>query len=101
MSTNAIIEVEGIGYAKVYKHWDGDEESTLPWLTKFNKDFAASRGDDPEYKMAQLLRSSARDAKEFNLDDSIHTGWGLVAFGDDFEGFITYTLHSDGTVTVR
>ena len=70
MATRATIKVEGIESVKVYKHWDGMPKHTLPWLKKFNKDFTKARGDDPDYKFAQLLRSSARDAEEFGLDAS-------------------------------
>ena len=98
MSTNALIEIEGLKIAKVYKHWDGDKEATLPWLKAFNADFAKERGDDPEYKLAQLLRSSVRAEKEFNLDASKHTGWGVVPYHQTME--YNYLLKADGTVAV-
>ncbi len=59
---------------KVYKHWDGYEYATLPWLEEFNKTFTEARGDDPDYKLAQLLRSSAFDAQKYKLDSSRDTG---------------------------
>jgi len=99
MSTSAIIKVEGIDFVSVYKHWDGYPSATLPWLESFNTDFAKHRKDDPAYKFAQLLRSSERDAEKFNLDDSIHTGWGICS-GEETSDY-TYILHEDGTVTYR
>lgn len=100
MSTNATIKVEGINYCKLYKHWDGYEKATLPWLEAFNKEFTASRGDDASYKMAQLIRSSFKDGEKFGLDLSLDTGWGVVAI-DDYEGEFEYLLKTDGTVTVK
>ena len=102
MGTRALIHVQGLPQVAVYKHWDGSPESTLPWLEKFNKEFAEKRGDDPSYKFAQLLRSSVRDAEEFRLDTSTETGWGVVAndvvdCGEEY----TYTLLTDGRVIVK
>lgn len=98
MSTRAVIIVEGLNYAQVYKHHDGYPESTLAWLEKFNQAFSHERGDDPEYKLAQLLRSSVRDAEEFNLDTSMCTGWGITGYGDDNGQEFTYLLRTNGTV---
>ena len=74
MGTRCIIKVEGLKGVCVYKHWDGYPKGTLPWLKDFNKKFTEERGfDDPEYKFAQLLRSSAFDCKKFNLGkDNTH-----------------------------
>jgi len=101
MGTSAIIHVQGCPDIYLYKHWDGQPESTLPWLKKFNHEFTQKRGDDPPYKFAQLLRSSAFDAKMFNLDDSRTTGWGVyrtpsLQTVSDFE----YVLLRDGNVDV-
>ena len=101
MATRCEIKVDGVDYAKVYKHWDGYPEATLPWLKSFNKSFAESRGDDPQYKFAQLLRSSAFDCEKFDLDPSDTTGWGVVKFGDDCGTEYTYTLKADGSVEVQ
>lgn len=98
MSTNGVIRVDGVNF-EVYKHWDGDAASTLPWLEKFNKDFASQRGDDPNYKFAQLLRSSAFDCDEFKLDGSRHTGWGVFPKGTTHFDYL-YTLKKDGSVVV-
>ena len=99
MATSAIIKVEGIKFAKVYKHYAGGPDSTLPWLKDFNERFTKQRVDGPEYKFAQLLRSSILEAEQFNLDDSEYTGWGVIEYNigrcTDFE----YTLCKDGTVT--
>lgn len=101
MATRSTIKVQGVDYCKAYKHWDGAPESTLPWLTAFNADFAKARGDDPQYKLAQLLRDSVRSAPAFGLDESKHTGWGVVAHDADMGQEYEYTLHADGTVTVK
>ena len=99
MATSAKINVEDITYASLYKHWDGYPDGTLPWLEKFNTEFTQERGDDPEYKFAQLIRSSVLMSEEFGLDSSTTTGWGIIpreeAWGVQYE----YTLHSDGRVT--
>ncbi len=98
MATNAIINVEGFHVCTLYKHYDGDTMSTLPWLEKFNQEFTEKRGHDPEYKMAQLIRSSALMAEEFSLDKSTETGWGMLSFTTEAE--FVYTLMKDGTVKV-
>ena len=54
MATRCTIKIEGIDYAKVYKHWDGYPDATLRWLEEFNRNFSKNRGDDPAYKLAQL-----------------------------------------------
>lgn len=101
MSTNAVIRVEGVSHAQLYKHHDGYPSATLFWLEEFNRDFAEKRGDDPDYKFAQLLRSSARDAEKYNLDDSLHTGWGVSRYDGNAGHEFEYTLKRDGTVTWR
>ena len=98
MATRAQIKIEGITFVKVYKHWDGYPSGMLPWLEKFNQDFVENRGDDPEYKFAQLLRNSVRVEDEFGLDKSEHTGWGVIPYNSSPEAY-TYTLHRDGKVT--
>lgn len=98
MATRAVIIVPGIP-VKLYKHWDGYPSGTLPWLEKFNKKFTQERGIDPNYKFAQLIRSSVRMAEEFNLDLSHHTGWGVMKINVRCGEEYTYTLQDDGTVT--
>lgn len=98
MATRSTIKVEGIDYVKVYKHWDGYPDNMVSWLEKFNKEFTDNRGDDPSYKIAQLLRHST---KQSDLSGEPYTGWGLVepdtTMGAEFE----YTLCADGTVKVK
>lgn len=101
MATRAVIKIEGITHAQVYKHWDGYPEATLPWLEKFNKTFTEKRGDDAEYRFAQLLRDSVRHAESFALDPSEFTGWGVTPFGADHGQEFEYTLKADGSVEVR
>ena len=96
-----VIKVEGINFAKVYKHWDGNPESTLTWLEEFNKKFANTRGDDPSYKFAQLLRSSINDADAYNLDPSLDTGWGVEPYDADVGEAYEYTLKTNGKVTYK
>jgi hypothetical protein len=101
MATRATIQLEGFKTAKLYKHWDGSPESTLPWLESFNKDFVEKRGDDPDYKFAQLIRSSARDAEKYDLDPSKHTGWGVINIDDEAGEEFAYRLMKNGKVEVK
>lgn len=106
MATRATIYVDGIDTVKVYKHWDGYPEATLPWLEDFNKAFRKERGErfrvcplhEPGYKFAQLLRSSARDAGKYHLDSNPHTGWKVVGINDYCMEEHEYHLLADGTV---
>ena len=98
MATRAAIKIEGVKFAKVYKHYDGYPSATLKWLEDFNKDFHENRGNDPEYKFAQLLRNSAIAAKEYQLDESKYTGWGVVGYSEDLSEEFEYKLMKDGTV---
>ena len=100
MGTPATIKVNGVKYAKIYKHWDGYPSATLPWLEKFNKEFAENRGVDPDYKFAQLLRSSVRMQEEFNLDDSEYTGWGTLPYDCEAGESYEFILNDDGSVDV-
>ena len=103
MGTRCVIRVEGIDFAQVYKHFDGYPEGTLPWLEKFNQEFFENRGADPEYKMAQLLRSSAWDysTDEEGNRSELHTGWGVMPYGTECGQEYTYTLKKDGKVKAR
>ena len=101
MATRCTIKIQGINYAKVYKHWDGYPEATLQWLQDFNNQFNKERGmDDPNYKFAQLLRSSARDADKYNLDASRVAGWGVLPFDNNSWEEYEYTLTPD-SVSVK
>lgn len=99
MATRSTVKIEGITFAKMYKHWDGHPQHMLPWLEQFNRRFTEIRGEDPEYKFAQLLRSSTEP--EFKLDTSKSTGYGIIPYdstsGEEYE----YTLHNDGTVSYK
>lgn len=99
MSTNAVIRIEGLKGLEVYKHWDGYPEATLPWLEDFNMRFSKNRGNDPEYKVASLLRDSVLSAKKYGLDPSPYTGWGLYPRGSVSYEY-KYILKLDGTVEV-
>jgi len=99
MATRCTILVEGIDLVKVYKHHDGYPEATLEWLSKFNQDFTDNRGDDAEYKFAQLLRSSDRDASVFGLNPDKYLGWGVIPMDSDAGEEFQYVLHKDGRVS--
>jgi hypothetical protein len=100
MATTATIQLEGYKVAKLYKHWDGGPGSTLQWLEDFNKDFVENRGDDPEYKFAQLIRSSAFECEKYNLDPSRHTGWGVIGYHGSVDVDYQYRLLKDGSVVI-
>jgi hypothetical protein len=100
-SATTTIKVEGFQTAKLYKHWDGYPDATLPWLKEFNQTFTRERGDNPSYKFAQLIRSSAFDAEKYDLDSSKTTGWGVIGIDDSAGEDYEYRLMADGTVTER
>jgi len=99
MATSAVIELEGNRLIELYKHFDGKPESTLPWLEWFNSEFVKRRGDDNEYKFAQLIRSSAFEVERFKLDPSRHLGWGVYPY-NSFDANYRYCLMKDGTVKI-
>ena len=99
MATRSCIKIEGVTFAKVYKHWDGYPDAMLGWLETFNKSFAKNRGDDPQYKFAQLLRSSTNPI--FELDANEFTGYGVVPFEDNCGEEFEYTLMTNGEVVVK
>ena len=101
MGTRCTVRIEGINYAEVYIHWDGYPEHMLPWLGGFNQRFAKMRGDDPQYKFAQLLRSSVRNARKYGLDRSNFTGYGVMKFGECCDAEYVYTLKKNGTLTYK
>lgn len=98
MATRSSIQIEGVDYAEVYKHWDGYPSNMLHWLEEFNQAFAKNRGDDPEYKFAQLLRWSTEKS---SVRSEPYTGWGVIPFGSDMGQDYIYTLKKDGSVTVE
>jgi hypothetical protein len=100
MATTATISLEGYNVAKLYKHWDGYPEATLQWLEDFNREFVQTRGDDPHYKFAQLIRSSAFDCEKYGLDPSRSTGWGVFEMSSGNVGQYQYRLMKDGSVEV-
>jgi hypothetical protein len=95
MATRCTIKIEGVKYAKIYKHWDGYPKGMLPWLNKFNDNFNKKRGNDPEYKFAQCLRFAERQGNRFNLDMSEYTGWGVIPYDADYFADYEYTLTKD------
>jgi len=100
MATPATVQLEGYKVAKLYKHWDGYPDGTLKWLEDFNKDFVENRGDDDEYKFAQLIRSSAFDCEKYHLDPSRHTGWGVLPLSSKCGAQYKYRLMKDGSVKI-
>ena len=99
MGTRALINIEGVDFASIYKHWDGYPEGMMDWLEDFNSKFSKNRGDDPEYKFAQLIRYTGKYDKDWGIDDSETTGYGVVPHNAEVWQDYTYTLHADGTVT--
>lgn len=100
MGTRSTIIIEGVNYAKIYKHWDGYPEATLAWLQAFNGGFdakqkAAGNWYEPEFKFAELLKDSVAKQEQFNL---CKTGWAVMPFDDDCWAEYVYTLKADGTV---
>jgi hypothetical protein len=100
MATPATVQLEGYTVAKLYKHFDGYPDGTLKWLEDFNKDFVDNRGDDNEYKFAQLIRSSAFDCEKYELDPSKYTGWGVVPVVSNCGAQYEYRLMKDGSVKI-
>ena len=99
MCTSAIVRVEGIKFCELYCHYDGYPSNMIPFLEKFNKGFTEKRGDDPEYKIAQLIRHTAVDGR-IDLDDVDCLGFGIVKPGECGSDYV-YTLKKDGSVTYR
>lgn len=99
-----VMENETTAYpVKAYKHSDGYPDGVLPWLEPFARAFAADRGADPEYMVAQLIRHQAMaDMEEWlrwgGFDPRTwYTGWGAcVEWHTDIEYF--YKVFSDGRV---
>ena len=92
MATRGTIKIKGVNYAKIYKHNDCYPEAMREWLNNFNNSFNKQRGDDPQYKFAQLLRSSQREGNIYNLDMSESSGWGVVEYESDCGEEYEYTL---------
>ena len=100
MATRATIAVKGVDYVKIYKHFDGYPEGMIEWLTDFNDRFNKERGDDPQYKFAQLLRFSSKYSKKYNLDESEYTGYGVVPIDADCGEQYEYKLYNDGVIVL-
>ena len=100
MATRSTIKIEGIDFVKIYKHFDGYPSAMTKWLSEFNKLFVDNRGDDPEYKIAQLLRFSSKYEDKYHLDDSEYSGWGLISFNSDAGEDYEYILKKDGSVEI-
>lgn len=102
MSEPALIYVEGCHTACIYIHHDGNPSHMLPWLIEFNKIFSEQRGDDADYKIAQILRFADRNRVQYNLDSSLVTGWGIYRHdcGDVGQGY-EYKLMIDGSVNAQ
>lgn len=96
MATRSTIKIEGVNFAKIYKHWDGYPDAMVDWLNEFNNHFNKKRGNDPEYKFAQLLRFSQREGEKFGLDMSDTTGWGVVPMDSDCWAEYEYVLTETG-----
>ena len=100
-NNDCIIKIEEFEASKIYKASDGSPDKTLQWLKDFNEHFCKYRPEDTYYKIAQLLRSSIKDAEKYGLDTSDLTGWGLMNYDYDWGAKHEYTLHHNGTVSYR
>lgn len=101
MDNPTVVRVYGVKGIELFIQRAVSQDLVKEWLEEFNMDFNINRGDDPEYKFAQLGRSSVLKAEKFNLDtDDVH-GWE-VRMPDlkdtDYYDYL-YILHSDGTVS--
>ena len=102
MSTHAVIRVDGSDVV-LFKHWDGYPENTLPWLIKFNKGFVKKYPTSyPEYKVADLIRSTVKSAKTYNL---CKDGWAVMVSPpekgiDSIDAEYIYELKRNGEVSV-
>lgn len=96
MTTRCMIQIEGVKYAEIYKHYDGMPSEILEKLKDFNEDFNEFRHDDPEYKFAQLLRAS----KEMFDDHAKYSGWGVYAWKQMRDVNYIYLLKKDGSVVI-
>ena len=96
MATRCTIKIEGVNYAKIYKHWDGYPEGMSRWLDEFNDNFNKERRHNPEYKFAQCLRFAQREGNRFNLDMNAYTGWGVIPFDGHYGAEYEYTLTKKG-----
>jgi len=101
MGTRAVINIEGLEFASIYKHYDGYPEATLKFLMNFNRNFSDKRGSDPSYKFAQLLRETIRSGQKYELDMSEFTGWGVIEPGVDVGQEFEYDLLDNGNVEVK
>ncbi len=100
MATRSIIKVEG-NEAALYKHWDGYPSATLPWLIEFFKGFYSKRGNDNDYCLAQLIRSSITMAEKFNLPTDTETGWGVMPKDTECWAEYVYELCQNGSIKVN
>ena len=98
MATRSTIKIQGVYYAKVYKHFDGYPDGMIKWLTEFNDRFNKRRGHDAEYKFAQLLRYSSKYGNEFELDENEFTGWGIIPYNDQCGEEYEYILTKDEVI---
>ena len=101
MATRSAIKIEGVDFAKIYKHWDGYPSAMQEWLNEFNNKFNKERGHDPEYKFAQLLRFSQKEGERHELDMSQTTGWGVIPFESDWNLCYEYILTDKGVKTIK
>lgn len=98
MATRSTIKIQGIYYAKVYKHFDGYPGNMMKWLIEFNHRFNQRRGHDAPYKFAQLLRYSSKYGREFKLGEDEFTGWGVVPYNDQCGEEYEYILTKDEVI---
>lgn len=117
MSTRCqIVTVDSQGHlypCKIYKHSDGYPSGVLPILKPFVEAFAAGRGDDPEYFIAQVVRRfMLEDVEHYEKDRADRQrfgdygnprtnflGWGVSTYWHGDIEYL-YVCSPDGSIKV-
>ena len=95
------IFIEGISYAKIYKHNNEfyTPERMREKLEAFNQEFTEERGEEADYKFAQLIKQSNTIFKEDLKVEEKFEGWGVLQYEEFCNSSHRYILHLDGTVS--
>lgn len=89
--TRAIIKVEGLENVCLVRMNDGNDGGFKTFLSKFNTQYEQKRKNDPNYKMAQLIRATVM------IDKDPVFNWAVYS-NDKVSVDYTHILKSDGTV---
>lgn len=96
----AVVRVQGLPQVELFVHRVISVDLFEEWLREFNEAFCNERGFDPQYKFAQLLRSSVFDADKFAIDTNCIYGWEVLPqcnIEDSSHDYL-YILNNDGTI---